>query len=1090
MLVANRGEIALRVFRAAGALGIATVGVCPADDEAALHTRRCDEAVRLPGGGVAAYLDVAAIVDAARQVGADCVHPGYGFLSESPALARAVTEAGLRFIGPTAEALEVFGDKGAARGLAQEHGVPTVAGTSSVTTLSEMEKFFEALGAGEHAVVIKALAGGGGRGMRVVRGGEELAEAFAACEAEARHAFGRGDLYIERLVEGARHIEVQVLGDGTGDVVHLWDRDCSVQRRHQKIIEIAPASGLDPAARRGMLAAAARLTATLDYRGLATVEFLATPEGEFFFLEVNPRVQVEHTVTEEITGVDLVRAQIEVAAGARLGELGLTQAQIPRPHGCAIQVRINAETMTGDGTPVAQAGRLERFELPSGYGIRTESAGYPGYPLSPRFDSLLAKIVVHDRTGFAGARRLALRALAETGVDGVATNLAFGHAILSAEEFGRCDTRYVDAHLDQLLAAAEAYRAHTRPDTRPTVEPAARSTGRPLKAPAGTVALTAPMSGQVTAVEVAPGELVARGQRVATLEAMKMQHVLRAERAGEISALLVGEGDLLSAGDPVAFVAPREHDAAGYDAAELDEGDLDDWSDEVEEIRRRRELAYRMGGEEKIARQHAAGRMTVRDRITALVDPGSFDEVGVLAGFAEHGAHGQLTQFTPANFVVGTARLAGRRIVVGGDDFTIRGGAGDASIPQKQIYGEQLANELRMPLVRLIEGTGGGGSVRKLENAGHTYVPVNPGWDLVVDNLSTVPVVSACLGPVAGLGAGRAVMSHLCLLVEGNAQLFVAGPPLVRYATGEDLSKDELGGADVHRRSGAVERIVASEAEAFEVTRRFLSYLPASVDELPPVTEPRDDPERAEPLLLSAVPHDRRRPYRLRPILEAVFDRDSVFDYAGYGGSTYTGLARLDGHPVGVLATDPDGGATMTPLGADAIIRLADLCETFHLPLVSLTDQAGMVIGLAGEQAGAIRRGARAGTAIYQARVPTAEVIVRRVFGVGGAAMTNRHRLVRRWAWPSGDWGSLPVEGGIEAAYRAEIEASDDPAAHVAAIKERLEGIRSPLRTAEHFGVEDVIDPRETRRRLVDWVRDAYRVLPPLLGRPSFGTRP
>jgi acetyl-CoA carboxylase carboxyltransferase component len=517
---------------------------------------------------------------------------------------------------------------------------------------------------------------------------------------------------------------------------------------------------------------------------------------------------------------------------------------------------------------------------------------------------------------------------------------------------------------------------------------------------------------------------------------------------------------------------------------------MDDWQPEVDEIARRRELAERMGGPEKVARQHTAGRLTVRERIEALVDPGSFDEVGVLAGAARYSESGELEGFTPANFVAGTARIDGRRVALGGDDFTVRGGAADAGIMEKQVYAERLANELGMPLVRLIEGTGGGGSVKMLEQHGFTYVPANPGWDLVVDNLSAVPVVAACLGPVAGLGAARAVMSHLNILVEGAGQLFVAGPPLVKHATGEDLTKEELGGSAVHRRSGAVDRLAASEADAFQLIRDFLGYLPSTVDSLPPVIESSDDPARREESLISLVPRNRRHPYKLRPLLDAVFDTGSVFDYACYGGSAYVGLARLDGHPVGVLATDPYRGATLTADGADAMTRLVDLCETFHLPIVSLTDQAGMVIGLDGEKRGSIRHGARAITAVYQARVPMAEVIVRRVFGVGGAGTTNRHRMVRRWAWPSGDWGSLPVEGGVEAAYRAEIEASDDPAAHIAEIRERLDAVRSPFRTAEKFFVEDVIDPRETRARLCDWVLDAYRVLPKLVGRPAFGMRP
>ena len=329
-----------------------------------------------------------------------------------------------------------------------------------------------------------------------------------------------------------------------------------------------------------------------------------------------------------------------------------------------------------------------------------------------------------------------------------------------------------------------------------------------------------------------------------------------------------------------------------------------------------------------------------------------------------------------------------------------------------------------------------------LEQSGSTYDPANPGWDTVVDNLSLVPVVAACMGPVAGLGAARVVMSHFSVLIEGSTQLFVAGPPVVRHATGEDLDKEQLGGAEVHRRSGAVDQIVPDEASALDAIRDFLSYLPSSVHELPPVVEGRAASGDAEHLA-DVVPRSRRQPYRLRPVLDAIFDAGSVFDYTCYSGSVYTGLARLDGHPVGVVATDPYKGATMTPNGADALTRLVDLCETFHLPIVSLTDQAGMMIGLQAEKTASIRRGARAVAAVYQARVPMAEIIVRRVFGVGGAGQINRHRYNRQWAWPSGDWGSLPVEGGIEAAYRADLEAADDPEAMLAEIRDRLEAVRS-----------------------------------------------
>jgi acetyl-CoA carboxylase carboxyltransferase component len=515
------------------------------------------------------------------------------------------------------------------------------------------------------------------------------------------------------------------------------------------------------------------------------------------------------------------------------------------------------------------------------------------------------------------------------------------------------------------------------------------------------------------------------------------------------------------------------------------------WEPELDALRRREELARRMGGEEKVRRQHDAGRLTVRERIEALLDPGSFHEIGATAGSPVYGEDGSLVDLTPANFVGGTGRLDGRKVVVGGDDFTVRGGASDAAIAAKQIHFERLANGLRLPIVRLVEGTGGGGSVRSLDAMGSTYVPVNPGWDLVVDNLSVIPVVAAGLGPVAGLGAGRLAASHFSVMVEGLSQLFVAGPPVVRFGMGEELTKEELGGVEVHRESTAVDLWVGSEEEAFEAIRRFLAYLPPSVFELPPLYAADDPVDRCEEWLIEAIPRDRRRPYDVRALLEAIFDRDSVFEHCRYGGATVCALATLDGHPVGVLAGDPRvGGGGLTAAGSDAMIRTVDLCQAFNLPLVALTDQPGIAIGLQAEREGTIRAATRATAAVYQATVPVAEVIVRRVFGVGGAAMTNRHAFAARWAWPSADWGSLPVEGGIEAAYRRDLEEAEDPDELRESIRASLEAIRSPLRTADRFGVEEIVDPRETRPLLCDWVRDAYRILPEQLGRPSFGLRP
>jgi acetyl-CoA carboxylase carboxyltransferase component len=516
------------------------------------------------------------------------------------------------------------------------------------------------------------------------------------------------------------------------------------------------------------------------------------------------------------------------------------------------------------------------------------------------------------------------------------------------------------------------------------------------------------------------------------------------------------------------------------------------WEPELEELRRREELARRMGGAERVERQRAAGRMTVRERIDALLDPGTFEEIGALAGFATYDGD-QLKEFTPANILAGTGRIDGRRIVVCGDDFTVRGGAADASIHLKQIYAERMAGELRMPLVRLVDGTGGGGSVKSYETTGRTYVPANPGWDLVVENLGRVPVAAACLGPVAGLGAARVVSAHFSVMVRGLSQLFVAGPPVVAAGMGQTVDKEELGGWEIHtRESGAVDNLAEDEADALAQVRRFLSYLPANVWQVPPRADCDDPAGRQDEELRSIVPHNRRHPYDMRRILELVFDAGSMFEIGrGYGTSQITALARLAGYPVAVLASDPRVyGGGLTAAASDKLARFCDLADTFHLPVVNFVDQPGFVIGVDAERAGTIRRGARALAAIYQATVPWVSIIVRKVFGVAGAAHGNAQRLNLRYAWPSGDWGSLPLEGGIEAAYKRDLEAAADPAALKAEVLARLEAVRSPFRTAESFGIERIIDPAETRRLLCDWVEVAYEIVATDLGPKSRPMRP
>lgn len=517
-----------------------------------------------------------------------------------------------------------------------------------------------------------------------------------------------------------------------------------------------------------------------------------------------------------------------------------------------------------------------------------------------------------------------------------------------------------------------------------------------------------------------------------------------------------------------------------------------DWSPEIEELRLRESLASQMGGPENLERQRTAGRLNVRERIDKLLDKGSFHETGAITGIPAHGGD-RLTKLFPSNFIMGTGRIDNRRVVLACDDFTIRGGAADAAIGRKAPYAERMALDLRMPMIRLVEGTGGGGSVKFLEMMDRTYVPYNPAMEVMEELLSTVPVVSAALGPVAGLGAARVVFSHFSVMPRKTAQLFVAGPPLVEPATGRKVSKEELGGSNIHARgSGAVDNEVGSEEEAFEHIRRFLSFMPDSVFEVPPVIESTDASDRRQDDLLRIIPKNKRLPYSVRRILELVLDKGSFFEIGKMQGrSVVTGLARLSGRPIGVLANDPMflGGAIDAP-SAEKMVRFIDMCDTFHLPVVNFVDNPGFMIGVEAERQGTIRAGARYIFAVYQATVPWCSIILRRVFGVAGAAHGNHSRLNLRYAWPSGDWGSLPLEGGVQAAYKRQIEAAEDPKAFREEIEKRLSAMTSPFLTAEMFGIEEIIDPRDTRPLLCEWIETAYRLLPSELGPKKRGMRP
>ncbi len=1081
LLVANRGEIAVRIMRSAAEAGIATVAVHPADDAGSLHVDEADEAVELPGAGTAAYLAIDAVIDAARRTGADAIHPGYGFLSENAAFARACADAGIAFVGPAPETLELFGDKARARGHAAACGVPAPEGTEGPTTLEAAQAFFDSLGAGG-AVMLKAIAGGGGRGMRPVERRDELEAAFARCTAEAQSSFGDGALYVERLFPRARHVEVQVIGDGSGAVSHLWDRECSLQRARQKIVEWAPADALPEATRAALLEAAVRMAAAARLRSLATVEFLVTPDGgDWAFIEVNPRLQVEHTVTEEVTGLDLVRLQLAIADGATLDALGLAQDAVPAPRGTALQVRVNLETMTAEGAQPA-AGTIERYGPPGGRGVRVDGFGRAGYRTSLRYDSLLAKLIVAvPDGGFGAAAAKAGRALARFEIAGVPTNIRFLRALLSDGEVvaGRAHVRLVDERLTELLAAEAALPADAAATASETVVAAAA-----VAAPPGTVAVAAPMLGTLVALNVAPGERVAAGQEIAVVEAMKMQHGITAAQGGEIALLAAEVGDTLTIGQPILFVRPDAGEAADATAGEAAAIDLDYIRPDLAEVEARHRGTLDAARPDAVAKRRKTGHRTTRENLEDLLDPGSFAEYGglAIAGRSRRATTDELITQSPADGLVmglGTvnAALFGEdraRVATMAYDYTVFAGTQGARNHIKTDRLVELADRWRIPFVQFAEGGGG----RPGDTDGGGFIRA---FEILPKLSGRVPMVGIVSGRCFAGNASFLGCSDVVIATR-DVTIGMGGPAMIEGGGLGIFKPEEVGPAAVHVANGVIDLLVDDEAAAVAAAKRYLGYFQGAL----PQWDCAD--QRA---LRHAIPENRLRVYDVRALIETLFDTGTWLELRrGFGLSMVIGLARIEGRPVGVVANDPAhlGGAIDSD-AADKAARFLQICEAHGLPVISLSDTPGIMVGPEVEKTGLVRHAARMFVIGANLTVPLLSIVLRKSYGLGAIAMTGGSYQASLFSvsWPTGEFGGMGLEGAVRLGYRKELEAIADPAARQAKFEEMVATLYKhgkALTTAGYYGIDDVIDPADTRRWILAGLRSA-----PVPAMPAEGKR-
>jgi acetyl/propionyl-CoA carboxylase alpha subunit/acetyl-CoA carboxylase carboxyltransferase component len=1131
LLIANRGEIAIRIARAAAELGIRTIAIFSEDDARSLHTRKADAALPLSGRGSAAYLDIDQIIGLAESAGCDAIHPGYGFLSENAGFARRAAERGITFVGPRPEVLDLFGDKVQARSLASRCGVPVMPGSTGPVTLEETRHFFSSPESGG-TVMIKAVSGGGGRGMRVVSSLDHLDEAYQRCQSEARSSFGNGDVYVEAVMPRARHLEVQIVGDGSGAISHLWERECTIQRRNQKLVEIAPSPGLAPALRDRICNAAVRIAKEVRFDNLGTFEFLVNAsalnnggqldEGGFAFIEVNPRLQVEHTVTEEVTGVDLVKLQLQLAAGASLEELRMQQEHVPPTRGFAVQLRINLESMTDDGGVKPSGGTISAFEPPSGAGIRVDSFAYTGYTTSPSFDSLIAKLIVHSpSTDFEQLVTKAYRALCEFRIEGAKTNIGFLQSLLKHPDFvgNRVYTRFVEDHITELLApsnsshqrlffekasnpstskAAGSRLAGAKIDSRDPLAvlhhgkseatvPAAESptqddsdlpaSAPEIEGPENTVAITAPMQGTIVSIDAKEGDLVHKGQQLLVMEAMKMEHVIRMPKSGILRRIAVAPGDAVFEGHPLAFIEEAEVDSEHV--AEDEKVDLDLIRHDLAEVHERHAMGLDAARPTAVGRRRKTGQRTARENVDDLCDPGSFVEYGpiVIAAQRRRRSLDDLIKNTPADgMLAGIGRVNGRlfdeakaQCIVMSYDYTVLAGTQGQQNHRKKDRMFELARDLRLPVVFFTEGGGGRpGDTDGVGVAGLDCMAFNY-WGKL-----------SGLVPLVGINSGRCFAGNAAILgccdvviATANSNIGMGGPAMIEGGGLGIFRPEEVGPMDVQVPNGTVDIAVADEAEAVRAARKYLSYFQGAIASWKCADQR---------FLRGIIPENRLRIYDVRAVIETLADTGSVLEIRrNFGLGMVTALARIEGRPIGIIANNPVHLAgAIDSNGADKAARFMQLCDAFDIPLLFLCDTPGIMVGPEIEKTALVRHASRMFVVGSNITVPFFTIILRKGYGLGAQAMAGGSfkAPIFTVAWPTGEFGGMGLEGAVKLGYRKELAAVDDPAERKDLFQKMVDRMYEhgkAVSTASHFEIDDVIDPLESRR----WITTALRSVPP-----------
>ena len=1106
ILIANRGEIAVRIARAAADSGIRSVSIYSSDDRTSLHTSIADEAILIPGAGPRAYLDIDEIIHAAKESSCNAIHPGYGFLSERADFALRCREANILFIGPKPEHLELFGDKVAARKAAIDAGVPVLAGSDRSVTIDEARVFFNATSG---PIILKAVMGGGGRGTRVVYDESELEDAFTRCQSEAQAAFGNDQVYVEEFLSRARHIEIQIIGDLMGDISHLGDRECSVQRRNQKIVEVAPAPGLSASLREKITDAALTFARKHHYLSLGTFEFLIdvnSPDERFVFIEANARLQVEHTVTEEIAGFDLVRGQIQIAMGSSLAEVGLREPHATLNNGFSIQARVNLETINSDGTILPGSGVLTGYEAPNGPGVRTDGYGYVGYEVNTAFDSLIAKVIVHEKSAqFTDAARKSIRAVSEFRLEGIRTNLSFIKNIISHPDFvqGKTHTRWIDENIEALTSEWEgpdrfvsnfmqekntgaglpadsngndplALFSHR---SSPTPMEGMKSSVDVASVHEGLVAVTSPIQGTIIDLNCDVGQKVRSGELVFVLDAMKMEHEIRATCDGIVRQIDLTVGSIVTENQSILYLEEAQFDK--LDKAPEAQMDVNHIRPDLQESFDRHAYTLDESRQEAVAKRRSRGGRMPRENIRELMDEGSFKEYWPLVVARQHQRHDSesLRKRSPADGVIGgtgtiNASLFGENAssaMLVHYDYTVLAGTQGGRGHYKQDRLFELALRFRLPLVLFSEGGGG----RPGDDS------LGPAVSFDVQTFTQFAKLSGAV-PLIGVNHGRCFAGNTVLLAccdviiaTENSTIGMGGPAMIEGGGLGVYSPEEVGPMSTQVPNGVVDILVKDEQEAVAVAKKYLSYFQGEIEHW----------ECADQISLRhVVPENRVRLYDMREIIKTIADIDSVLEIRkSFGAGIITAFIRIEGKPMGVIANNPHHlSGAIDSAGADKGARFMKLCDAFDIPILSLMDCPGLMVGPQVEATGLVRHSARMFNVGANITTPLFGVVVRKAYGLGIQAMCGGSSLMGLLtiAWPTAEFAAMNIEGSVKLGFRKELEAIEAAEARQQLFREKVEEqyeLAKAVNAASGGGIDDVIDPSETR----SWIAEGLKRLPP-----------